>query len=191
MGSVARHVLCLFDNGSFGFRFGDLRFGKALLTPRNDSTQPIDLLSNRPCSMQSGFQICQAGFERLHQFFVFGSFQFCQCFGHCCNLRMQLFHTRRISLHWRKHLGCSQLGQRCAVAWCAHLSLFHWSFLSWRPVPTSFHWMSSVPVRSNGTKSGSPNSRFHNQHSTTTATCGRGNVLSNAHRQMPPWVLGG
>ena len=51
--------------------------------------------------------------------------------------------------------------------------------------------MSSVLVRSNGTKSGSPNSRFHNQHSTTTATCRRGNVLSNAHRQMPPWVLGG
>ena len=96
-----------------------------------------------------------------------------------------------ISLHWRRRLGCSQPGHHCTVAWCVHLFLFHWSCLSWRLVPTSFHWMSSVPVRSNDTKSDSPNSRFHNLHSTTTATCRRGNVLSNENRQMPPWVLGG
>ena len=43
--------------------------------------------------------------------------------------------------------------------------------------------MSSVPVNGNGTKSSFPNSRFHNQHSTTTATCRRGNVVTNTHKQ--------
>ena len=43
--------------------------------------------------------------------------------------------------------------------------------------------MPSVPVNSSGTKSSFPNSRFHNQHSTTPATCRGGNVVTNAHRQ--------
>ena len=51
-----------------------------------------------------------------------------------------LFHKHRISLHWRKRLDCTQPGHRCTVAWCAHLSTFHWSYHAWRPVPTSFHW---------------------------------------------------
>ena len=50
-----------------------------------------------------------------------------------------LFHKHRISLHWRKRLDCTQPGHRCTVAWCAHLSTFHWSYHAWRPVSTSYH----------------------------------------------------
>ena len=63
-----------------------------------------------------------------------------------------LFHKHKVSLHWRKRLDCTQPGHRCTVAWCAHLSTFHWSYHTWRPVSTSYHCcprnLSTVMARS-------------------------------------------
>ena len=120
--------------------------------------QPIACraISLGPCSPHFGFQYCQAGFERLQQDSVIGSVQIllvhlgtaairtCNCFVNTAFLSIGVGNKTAHSL-----------GTVVLLLDVCTFLVFHWSYHSWRPVPTSFHWMSSVPSRSNDTKSGS------------------------------------
>ena len=121
------------------FYFCGLHISKAHQAPRNHSNiQSICCaISLGPCSLVSNS--VKRDSRGCNNTPSSKASKNCQRVGHCCKQRTHCFHKHQISLHWRKRLDCTQPGHRCTVAWCAHLSTFHWSFHAWRPVPTSFH----------------------------------------------------